>query len=387
MHFSPYRLLAAVAALALLVVVGLRAAESPSSASESDGLLIDAASYAAATGLPLQAATQRLEAQAAAGPVAQELEAILPGRLAGVWLEDDASLRLVAYYTGDDAGLDEVFVIASRSAVPVEVRTGAALSLEELRALSKAVSSSLRDAAIHGVDIDIKASRVVVLSPWRAAADVHSRLAELPNDGFGRVTVEISDGSAGDDATYGGKWIGGCTTAFTVAGGGTTGVLTAAHCSNTNPYYETPTLTFATQFKAKAHDASRDVQWKTVDGPEFAQFFDGLSLRPVNGQVNQTAQVVGSYLCKYGRTTGYSCGQLLSKSFTPGWLGACPVQGGCHPTWHRVASPAACSGGDSGGPYFVGNFAYGVHKGHVSSTCAYMAIDYVWPLSVTLLTQ
>ncbi len=47
----------------------------------------------------------------------------------------------------------------------------------------------------------------------------------------------------------------------------------------------------------------------------------------------------------------------------------------------------SCDHGDSGGPWFLATTAYGVHKGSPGSSCVYMAIDFISPMGVYVLTQ
>jgi hypothetical protein len=69
---------------------------------------------------------------------------------------------------------------------------------------------------------------------------------------------------------------------------------------------------------------------------------------------------VGGDVCHFGKTTGFKCGEIVSKSFDPDGSGS-----GYNATFIRVSAPNT-SGGDSGGPWFLSNSAYGTHRSTVT---------------------
>jgi hypothetical protein len=104
----------------------------------------------------------------------------------------------------------------------------------------------------------------------------------------------------------------------------------------------------------------------------------------LQAQLNRSGQVVGGFVCHRGKTTGYSCGTIVSKTFQPTWANAC-FGVTCASVWIRVqGANLKCYPGDSGGPWFLNNTAYGIYKGQSSSGPAvgncnwavYSAADY-----------
>ncbi|NNH07180.1 trypsin-like serine protease [Cellulomonas fimi] len=67
--------------------------------------------------------------------------------------------------------------------------------------------------------------------------------------------------------------------------------------------------------------------------------------------------VVGGAVCKFGLTSGFSCDTVESKGNCTTYSGF-PTFCGLFRTVNENASP-----GDSGGPWFYGNKAHGVHSG------------------------
>jgi hypothetical protein len=87
-------------------------------------------------------------------------------------------------------------------------------------------------------------------------------------------------------------------------------------------------------------------------------------------------------------SSGYTCGHINSKTLC---LSSVPS---CQPTYIRVSATAGFSplagGGDSGGPWFLGNTAYGTAQsipGDNHNDAIYMAVNYVAGMNVSVMTQ
>lgn len=121
-----------------------------------------------------------------------------------------------------------------------------------------------------------------------------------------------------------------------------------------------------------------DVQWHTA--PDFTVrnlAWDGTWNRYIYGEKHRNNQYVGEYVCKYGKSTGGGCGNITSTTFNG--------------TYIRVHSDSADLGepGDSGGPWFSGNTAYGLFTGDIEpgNDAYYMAINYIDILGLDVLTN
>jgi hypothetical protein len=150
-----------------------------------------------------------------------------------------------------------------------------------------------------------------------------------------------------------------CTTGFAVwsLATGTTGVLTAGHCGNDRWYVEpVGGSTFDMDWQATERGTWGDFQWHTTDAPDRAQFYIGTtSTRDVLGYVGVIAP--GDFVCKYGRFSGFDCSVVRSTGVS--------VNDGAGFTPQRLVSTEdyITASGDSGGPWFWGNDAEGVHFG------------------------
>lgn len=115
-----------------------------------------------------------------------------------------------------------------------------------------------------------------------------------------------------------------CTSGFTVkeTGTGVAGLLTAVHCGNSQNYNGFGSDgTYALTFESEELDANSDVQWHTdthLKAPEF--YADSTTFhRTVQSVIPYSSVIVGQPVCHRGQTTGYSCGQVTSKTFAPPW--------------------------------------------------------------------
>jgi hypothetical protein len=91
-------------------------------------------------------------------------------------------------------------------------------------------------------------------------------------------------------------------------------------------------------------------------------------------------------VCKYGRLTGYTCGTIVNTSFWPAYVPSGDA------TFIQVTDDQnLTSTGDSGGPWYSGNTAFGITSGETCligcNDAIYVATNYIESgLGVTILT-
>ena len=264
-----------------------------------------------------------------------------------------------------------------------EVRT-AKVSLLDLQRAQFETLTSIRSLGIPiDTEISVSENHVKVKVADRIQFDNALRNGKLRlPDNVDVITV----GALAKPVTdiFGGLSLSDSTSGFAViTPGGIRGITAAAHAANNQNWsgYNLP-------FQQERLETFYDVQWHTAPGctvtNKIKWWIDG-STRTIIGTVNRSAQPVGQYVAKYGRTTYYTGGGITAKNVTLGYIP------NCQPTFIRVDDNAGFSplaaGGDSGGPWFLGNDAWGV-------TCAvdgdgnayYMAVDYVNGIGVSIMT-
>ena len=117
-------------------------------------------------------------------------------------------------------------------------------------------------------------------------------------------------------------------------------------------------------------DADQDVELHTSGYVERAEFYADSATTPriLTGKRLQSSTAAGNQVCHRGAATGYSCGLVQLTSFKPLYANACGSVA-CEPVWVQVAGDAntACFQGDSGGPVFASQTAFGLLKGTSAS--------------------
>ena len=358
---------------ALLVVGGEAKAERLS----DGGLRRDAQEYATANGVGIDEAVRRLELQQAIGELGAALEEREAATFAGLFIEHTPEYRVVARFTREGDATLRRYTAGSVLAGLVRAE-GARLTLAALRTRQEGVQRSIRAQGLQAeTDIDVRENRVAVYTLPEQAARVGAALS-LP-DGVTLSTVPAL--SQPEAPLYGGAYLSGwsssCTGGFSVRhSSGTLGYTTAAHCENDQwvwDYVDNAYYPFT--YQGELYDSYRDVQWHTTPGytPDNWVYLGGSSYREILGSTGRTSQAVGTWVCKYGITTGYTCGYIESNTYNGYWV----LVGR---TGYNLSEP-----GDSGGPWFSGKYAYGIHSQGMGDKSIYMAINYISGLGLTVL--
>lgn len=178
-------------------------------------------------------------------------------------------------------------------------------------------------------------------------------------------TVEDGRGLSTSATFIGGQRVGDCTSGFAARqrGTGVYGIITAGHCDNSYEMHDV-TLTLA----VRRYGPYVDAQFLSVPTGSSHRLFDEFvcgRVLPcdVAGEVSRF-NMMGSYICYYGRNSGNSCGAVDDINFRPTDNESCA--GRCSNTFVRVTGPGlrTCED-DSGGPWYHGSAAYGIHGGGI----------------------
>lgn len=292
---------------------------------------------------------------------------------AGLWVQHIPQFQVIVQFTQDSEETIQPYIENTYLTDVIEVRT-VNMTLTELETTQNAAWSIVRDLGVPmDYDINIAENRVELyvtdpaqLNNVLRKANIHlpSNVQIIKVDGLSREVAEIFAGLA----------LSSCTSGFSVrTSSGTKGITTAGHCPNSITYSgkNLPYQSGIWQFEY-------DVQWHTA--PDFTVrnlAYDGTYYRLVYGEQHRNNQYIGEWVCKYGKVTGGGCGSIASKTFNG--------------TFIRVHSGSVDLGepGDSGGPWFVSNIAYGLMTGDIEpgNDAYYMAINYIDILGLDVLTN
>lgn len=376
-------------ALSLLIFVLATALSAWGNAQEiSDALRQDAVAYAQHYDVTESKAVERLKLQDDAGDLNAILATREQDRFAGMWIEHQPEFKVVVQLTSPlskQAMAD--YLQHTRLADTVELRT-ADYSVDELnqqQALMRQLAAQFR--LKMDSEIDVRTNRVNIYT-----LDADSLQGAFDTAGIrlpAAVTVKPVAVLAEPEVLRGGSGLTTCTAGFTVrdTSNNEQGVSTAAHCGNSQSYSGT-----GLPFRDADQQGNQDVQWHSSCGLfDISNDFDsGIGIRNVTGTRHRNNQVIGHTVCKNGMTTGYTCGEIASKTFAPNYVTSAAS------TFIRVSAslsdPDLSAGGDSGGPWFIEQIAYGTHSGGFNGgsfdgDSLYMAINYISSIGVQVLTS
>ena len=313
-------------------------------------------------------------------------------RLAGISIDNGADYRIVVLLTGSEP-------VSDRQAfgVPIVFRTGArATHADAIAAMRKHLIDFRNDLpGMRGAGYDQRTGEVVLLITSDDAArfgaeTIHNRAEQV---GAVPVRVVINDLRESNMGVIGGALVEGinavtgrrnrCTTAFVVTNGEQDAITTAAHCPDQLNYADgedSATLPMIGSWGAGYRDVQINGSARSREPLFYSNQATG-SLRQVETWRNAASTRAGDFVCHYGESSGYSCATVeLTDYAPPGEL----CGGPCSPTWVTVKGPG-CIPGDSGGPVFSGDVAFGIAKGinkSPSGQCEfyyYMSTDYLPP--------
>jgi hypothetical protein len=369
--------------------------------SRAQALSEDAEQYAAQFEVTPDEAFRRLKAQqdtvAATDGIAREFAP----RLAGISIEHKPTYRIIVLLTGDEPVADRAV-----DGVPIVFRTGAgATHAEAVAAMRRHLIDFKQELpGARGAGYDQRTGEVVLLVTGQEAAEfglaaIRARAEQL---GGVPVRVVVNELIETNMSVDGGGRVEGlnlltnrrnrCTSGFVVTNGETHAITTAAHCPDQLTYVDADGSSSATLPMIGSWGAAyRDVQINgSANSPDplfYANRSAG-SLREVETWRSVASTRAGDFVCHYGESSGYSCAVVeLTDYAPPGDL----CGGPCSPTWVTVKGPS-CIPGDSGGPVFSGDVAFGIAKGinrDDDGRCEfyyYMSTDYL-PAPWRLLTS
>ena len=367
--------------------------------SQVEALAEDAVQYAALFRVTPNEALRRLKAQQSSIPATDAIGREFADRLAGISIEHAPAYRIVVLLTGDQAVADR-----SANGVPIVFRTGAkathAQAVDAMRKHLIDLRSDLPNA--RGAGYDQRTGEVVLLVT-RADADrygvaaIRSRAEHVSGVPVRVVINELNESNMSVD---GGGRVEGlnlqtnrrnlCTTAFVVTNGETNAIATAAHCPDELIYVDRDGSSVTLPMIGSWGAGYQDLQINGSPNSPNPLFYSNRgagTLRRLVSWRNVASTRAGDFVCHYGESSGYSCATVeLTDYAPPGDL----CGGPCSPTWVTVHGPN-CIAGDSGGPVFSGEVAFGVAKGvnrAGSGQCLfyyYMSTDYLpapWRLLV-----
>jgi antitoxin component of RelBE/YafQ-DinJ toxin-antitoxin module len=340
-----------------------------------DALMMDAKAYASVMGVDTDEAIRRLQLQGDIGELNRELTEEEGETFAGLWIQHQPEYRVIVMFTRDSETILQSYVRDRALAGLVEAHTTHTTLKELETARSQAVQtvSNLGIRVSSAINIPNNRAELYVLDPAQLTESLRKTNTRLPDNvdvvKFTELSRDVAD-------IFGGKALTTCTSGFSVRNSsGTKGVTTAGHCNNSQSYSGV-----SLPFMSGTTGGVYDIQWHRGDHAFTVRnlIWDGTYNRFIYSVKFRASQSVGEWVCKYGMTTGYACGTIATTS-----------QDGVN---IRVDNMTV-QGGDSGGPWFWNNTAYGTTiaactLGNGTPCTIYGPVDHIYNiLGLTILTN
>jgi len=395
--YKNLKAVATVVLVSVLVLLGafavVNAQGQDGSAKPAKGLLFDAQVYASNMNVSVDEAILRFQLQDIAGDLDAELTTNETETFAGLWIEHTPEFRVVVQFTRDGEETMRPYLKKyPEFADIVEVRNTAKVSLAELQKAQTSASSSVRASGVpvdSGINVHENRVELYVAKANKGQFDnaLQRKEISLPENVIVKPVESLAEPTSN---IYGGLPLSTCTSGFSVKKGWwpfiTKGITTAGHCSNTQSYNGNNL-----PFQSEKYQGSYDIQWHTAPGYTVTNKIrtsSGGSTRDITATKSRSSQTIGGYVCKYGKTTHYTCGRISDKNYKPSYVP------NAESTFIRVASTEGFGDlsepGDSGGPWFLSNTAYGTMSGQIEpgDDAIYMAVNYVESgLGVSVMTS
>jgi streptogrisin C len=379
---------------ALLMLMVATAAMAQSIETRDEALAEDAAQYAAQFRVPLDEADRRLKAQQDSVGATDAIASEFVDRLAGISIQHAPEYRIVVLLTGSGQVADR-----TTDGVPIVFMTGAkATHAQAVGAMRKHLIDFRNELpGARGAGYDQRTGEVVLLvTPTDASRLGIDTIRQRAEDISGvPVRIVINQLIESNMSIDGGGRVEGlntltnrrgrCTSGFVVTNGEINAITTAAHCPDQLTYVDvdgtdSPILPMIGSWGLGYRDVQINGSANSPDPFFYANRSAG-ALRQVTTWRSAASTRAGDFVCHYGESSGYSCAIVeLTDYAPPGAL----CGGPCSPTWVTVRGPA-CIPGDSGGPVFSGEVAFGLAKGinrDDDGRCLfyyYMSTDYLPP--------
>ena len=385
------RVAISLAVLASLVAISIIVAGATSGTPEDAADLV-AQAHAEMHGVTVEQATEHLALQKTAGLLEEQLVLYESDTFAGIWIQHGPEFTVVAKFTSDD-GESIIRPHIEGGDLNGLVRVGTAANtmaaLQQAQAAAKTTGESVDTETESDINVFENRVELYVLDKSGFEDNLTERGTTLP---AAVLVLQVPKFSTKETNVYGGLNVTGsaspypCTSGFSVTdNAGTDGITTAHHCGDAYFRYNGDDF----NVEGGGDGGAIDLMW--ASSPDYTpvnriKVSNSGAVTTITGTVHRNNQIIGSTICKYGRSTHHTCGTLISKTLNTTWMRV------------RNLGITLSDHGDSGGPWYVNHDAYGTHGGSVDVLGAdnkptgdvdayYMAVNFFSHLGIEVLTD
>jgi hypothetical protein len=342
--------------------------------------------YSKQFGVPVSEAQRRIGLQREIGKLNARLETDEAATFGGLYIEHRPAFRVVVKFTANGAA-----TLARYTQDPLYIPEAAGVSYKEMADAQRTVYDLLKKAGIESSSrVDVVKNSLEFYVPDPAAVQLLQSTGALQLPPFVTLHKALSMDTTMEATVEGGRPLSGgrCTSGFTVystASPSSRYLTTAGHCATPLTYNGVTLPRVGYRYEA---GTSYDYAWHSTPGFSALTnvIYDGIDTsQRITYVWPYASMAVGDWVCKWGSASGYTCGQIVSKTYNA--FG--------HPGFVQVHDPDnfdLSSGGDSGGPWYYDTYdeAWGSHSDSADAVNAndaiFMPMSYISASSLAVLT-
>ena len=328
--------------------------ESPQVRSAEEAYRKDAEAYAAAFNVSIDEAVRRLKLQDAISLLDAALQVNESAIFGGFWIEHTPTFRVIIQLTyGSEKDILKYITLPEiADIIEVVSVSNTYVSLKEQHADIISLADMIKVPFESGIVFQKNQIEIYVTNRLAFEVEMARKKQKIsPNIAI----IEVPALASEQRNWYGGNALNNCTTGLSIINSsGSKYSSSAGHC---NSSHVSPLTLFQTYYGGAYDFSVLTVPSGDVIKNWVADNYTGDSTplyREINGYVINAS--VGSFMCKNGKTTGYTCGTIEQNNYN--YMSSA--------TWYLVKSSSTTSkiscGGDSGAAWFAGNSAYGNHS-------------------------
>lgn len=350
--------------------------------------------YASTYNVSSDEAARRIKIQNEVGELDAKLTEQEPGTFAGLYIEHKPAFRVVVKFKGDGAA-----ILRKYTQDPIYVPVDASETYAGLRAIQDSLAATLRSLNLKAwTDLDIETGRVKLYVPDTTIVTAAVSAGTIKLSPLVDVLKAVSTSEQREAAIEGGRNINAnnflCTTGFTVRSTSVTQtstspryILTAGHCDSPIKY---GTVVLKEEGVKLDRTTAFDYKWLSTPGFDRLrnEIYDGIGPDyPITSVKPYASMSLQQIVCKFGASTAYTCGRIVSKDYKP--LGS----PNAFVRVHELNNGNMSLAGDSGGPYIddYTNTAYGIHNDSAKNVnrdeSAFMPVSYISASGLTVLVN
>jgi hypothetical protein len=346
-----------------------------------------AEAYAKSFAVSVAEAQRRIQLQRQIGELNARLERDEAATFAGLVIEHRPAFRVLVKFTADAEA-----TLARYTKDPLYVPATGPVAYRQMVSAQASVYDLLKTAGIDSssrVDVVKGTVEFYVADPAQVQQLQTAGTLRLP--AFVTIHKAVSMDKTREATIEGGRPLSGgrCTTGFTVYNKSSPAsryITTAGHCATPLTYMNVTLARVGYRYEAYT---SYDYAWHSTAGftTPTNNIYDGIDTsQRINYVWPKSNMAVGDWICKWGAATGFTCGNIASKSYNafgdPGFIQV-----------HDYYNTNLSDEGDSGAPWYYDQYqeAWGSHSDSADAVnpndAIFMPIEYISASNLAVLTS